>query len=133
MDRLATASASHPMSARQAPDPCVAVIRAFNRVGLRYVVIGMTVINYELRQLKTVIRERRTLVATSTDGLMVELLLAVSGYSFSEFAKDVVTVTVRGTPIRVGRLTTLLRSKQLASRPKDRQFLTRYRALLEEK
>ena len=63
---------------------------------------------------------------------MIELLLKISGYPFSELAKDAATFTVRGVPIRVGRLGKLLRSKLLAGRPKDRHFLKRYQSLLEE-
>ncbi len=71
-------------------------------------------------------------MATTPEGLMVELLLQISGYPFSEMAKDATTVTVHGVPVRVGQLRKLLRSKQLADRPKDRQFLQRYRAAIEE-
>ena len=159
-------------------DPYLAVIRSFNRVGVQYLVVGMSGINYYARQpsetfatldydiflkptlpnvhkavrrlqalkfllgtaegtpvgqdLREMVRTQRTLVATTPDGLMVELLLAVSGYTFEELAKDAATVVVRGTPVRVGRLTKLLRSKQLADRPKDRQFLKRYQSLLLE-
>ena len=166
------------MSPRRWADPYQAVVKAFNRVGVRYVVVGMAGINYYARQpaeafgtmdydlfleptlgniqkalrqlerlefslgtlrgrfvlrdLPAIVRDRRTLVATTSDGLMVELLLAVSGFTFTEMAKDAKTVVVHGTPIRVGRLTHLLKSKQLANRPKDRDFLKRYRRLLEE-
>lgn len=166
------------MRGRAAPDPYLTVIRALNRVGVQYVVVGMSGINYYARRLsdtfatmdydlflkptlpnvqkalrqlrrlgfsfgtsagameerewRTVVRNRQTLVATSPDGLMVELLLAVSGYVFEELARDAATVTIRGTPITVGRLSKLLRSKRLAGRPKDRQFLRRYGALLGE-
>ncbi len=82
--------------------------------------------------LPPVVRERRTLVATTSEGLMVELLLKVSGYPFSELAKDAATFTVRGVPVRVGKLQKLLRSKKIAGRPKDLQFLRRYESLLEE-
>ena len=61
-----------------------------------------------------------------------DLLLAVSGFTFAELLRDVATVTVHGTPITVGRLTKLLQSKRAANRPKDREFLRRYQALLEE-
>ena len=167
------------MSPRQLLDPYAAVIRALNRVGVRYVVVGMAGINYYARQpseafatmdydllleprlsnvqkamrqlqrlgfsvgtthgpfsptaLRTVVRDQQTLVATTPTGVMIELLLAVSGYTFAEMASDAATVTVRDIPIRVGRLTKLLKSKQLADRPKDRQFLRRYHALLSEK
>lgn len=86
----------------------------------------------ETARLSAVVRDQRTLVATTPDGLMVELLLAVSGYPFTELARDAVTFTVRGTPIKVGRLTKLLKSKKLAGRLKDRQFLRRYEALLHD-
>lgn len=80
--------------------------------------------------LKQMVRERMTLVATTQEGIMVELLLRVSGYPFSELAKDAATFTVEGVPVHVGRLRKLLRSKRLANRPKDRQFLRRYQFLL---
>lgn len=158
-------------------DPYRALISRFNRRGIRYVVVGMSGVNYYARSptetfatldydvflepslanvevamrclkalgftvgttrgvlkpadLKRVVRHRKTLVATTAEGLMVELLLQISGYPFSELAKDAATFTVRGVPVRVGRLTKLLTSKKLANRPKDRQFLRRYRTLLE--
>ena len=160
-----------------AQDPYRSVVQAFNRRGVRYVVVGMSGINYYAKspagtfatldydlflepstknveaavqslrrlgfslgtsqgalkagELYAVVRDRRTLIATTPDGLMVELLLEISGYPFSEIAKDAATFTVRGVPVRVGRLTKLLKSKQLAARPKDRQFLRRYQSLLD--
>ena len=81
--------------------------------------------------LKGVVRDQRTIVATTAEGVTIELLLRVSGYPFSDLAKDAATFTVRRVPVRVGRLTKLLRSKKLAGRSKDRQFLRRYQALLE--
>ena len=82
--------------------------------------------------LKKIVRERRTLIATTEDGILVELLLKISGYPFSELAKDAATFTVDGIPIKVGRLTKLLLSKRLANRPKDRLFLKRYKVSLED-
>lgn len=166
------------MTSRQAPDPYLAVVRAFNRAGVRYVVVGMAGINYyaqqpsqtfgtmdydlflqptlpnvhnalrqlqrlgfsfgtvlgalEDRALRELVRNRRTLVATTPDGIMVELLLAVSGYAFETLARDAATVAVHGTPVTVGRLTKLLRSKRIAGRPKDRAFLQRYQSLLDD-
>ncbi|MBI4356012.1 MAG: hypothetical protein HY597_06170 [Candidatus Omnitrophica bacterium] len=166
------------MTARLVPDPYIAVIRAFNRVGVQYVVIGMAGINYyarraseaittmdydlflkptlpnvqkavhqlqrlgyalgtasgalEARALRDVVRSRLTLTATSPAGVMVEALLAVSGYTFEAMIGDAATITVQGVPVKVGRLTKLLRSKQIAGRPKDRQFLRRYQQLSEE-
>ena len=138
-----------------AADPYRQVIARLTQRGVRYVVIGMAGINYyastpvralqalgltlgtsdgALRpeELAAVVRDQRTLVATTPDGHMVELLLKISGFPFSELARDAATVTVRGVPIKVGRLTKLLASKRLAGRPKDRQFLHRYAASLQE-
>ena len=84
------------------------------------------------QDLLQVVRDRKTIVATTPDGLMVELLLKISGYPFSELAKDAATFSVRGVPVRVGRLRKLLRSKRVAGRLKDRRFLQRYQSLLEE-
>lgn len=79
-----------------------------------------------------IVRDRKTIVATTSEGLMVELLLKVSGFPFSELAKDAAIFSVEGVPIRVGRLEKLLRSKHLAGREKDRAFLKRYQTLLQE-
>ncbi len=83
------------------------------------------------RDLKRVVRDQRTLVASTSDGLLIELLLKISGYPFAELANDAATFVVSGVPVKVGRLQKLLRSKRLANRPKDRRFLQRYRDLLE--
>lgn len=165
------------MTRRPLQDPYLAVLQQFNRLGVRYVVIGMAGINYyatnpaesfasmdfdffieptlrnvehairavqtlkfmvgttggpvEPRRLKQLVHDRTTLTATTPDGLMVELWLRISGYSFAALSKDAKTFTVQGIPVRVGQLSKLLKSKQLADRPKDRQFLRRYRQLLE--
>ncbi len=93
--------------------------------------VGTTEGALDPRQLRAMVRNRKTLVATTTDGLMLEMLLQVSGYTFSQLAEDAKTVVVKGVPTRVGQLPKLLKSKQIAGRPKDRQFLKRYALLLE--
>ncbi len=159
-------------------DPYLKALRRLNRIGVRYVVVGMAGINYYAKNpaetfasmdydvfldptlrnveaavrslrslgyafgttagpvvpaaLKSIVRDRRTLVATTPEGLTIELLLKISGYPFAELAKDAVTFTVNGVPVRVGRLSKLLTSKRLAGRPKDRAFLARYRHVLTE-
>lgn len=158
-------------------DPYRAVVKEFSWRGVRYVVVGMSGINYYARnpaetfatldydlfldptlsnvekalqglgrlgftvgtsagplneaEVTRIVRDRVTLVASTPDGVTIELLLEISGYAFSDLAKDAATFTVRGVPIRVGRLAKLLKSKQLAGRPKDRHFLQRYRTILE--
>ena len=167
------------MSRQVIADPYRAALQALNRHGVRYLVVGMSGINYyamhpaetfatmdydvflepvipnveravqsvqaigftvgttrgmlKVGELAAAVRARKTLVATTPDGLTIDLLLRVCGYPFSALASDAVTFTVRGVPVRVGRLTKLLRSKKLAGRPKDQDFLRRYQRLLEEK
>ena len=104
-------------------------VRCVTRLGFT---VGTSAGALKAQEITAIVRARRTVVATTPDGVMVELLLAVSGYAFSDLARDAATFTVRGVPVKVGRLTKLLRSKQLAGRAKDRQFLRRYQALLEE-
>ena len=83
-------------------------------------------------ELRRVVRDQRAVLATTPDGLMVELLLKISGYRFFEMVEDAATFSMGGVPVKVGRLNKLLRAKKLAGRPKDRRFLRRYQDLLEE-
>lgn len=106
------------------------VTRAIQSLGGLGFTIGSTTGLLQAEDVKRVVREKRTLVATTTDGIMVELLLEISGYPFSEVARDAATFSVRGVPVRVGRLAKLLTSKQAAGRPKDRHFLKRYESIL---
>lgn len=178
--RLATSlpEKQKAMKRKHFDDPYVAVVDQFNQNGVRYVVVGLSGINYYAKNpadtfgtmdydllieptlanvkkairilkkmtfdigtksgayqdsnLKQIVRDAVTVIATTTDGIMIELLLKVSGYVFSDLAKDAATFTVQGIPVRVGRLKKLLESKRIADRPKDRQFLKRYRLLLED-
>ena len=100
--------------------------------GLQFTVGTKTGI-LEERDLPRVVRDQGTIIATTAEGLLMELLLRISGYPFSELAKDAATFVVRGVPVKVGRLKKLVRSKKLAGRPKDRDFLRRYGAFLEER
>ena len=79
-------------------------------------------------ELKNVVRNQSTLMATTTEGIMIELILGISGYAFSEIATDTVIFNIGKVPVKVGKLTKLLNSKKIADRPKDRQFLKRYKS-----
>ena len=104
-------------------------VRCMTRLGFT---VGTSAGVLQAKEITAIVRARKTVVATTPDGVMVELLLAVSGYAFSDLARDAATFTVRGVPVKVGRLTKLLRSKQLAGRAKERQFLRRYQSSLDE-
>ncbi len=106
--------------------------KAFDALTRLDFTLGTSEGELKLSDLAHLVRGQKTLVATTADGLMVELLLKISGFPFSEMARDAATFTVEGVPVRVGRLNKLLMSKKLAGRPKDRRFLSRYQNLLEE-
>lgn len=99
-------------------------IKIMEKLGFQ---IGTAAGLFKYGELKNLVRNQQTIVGTTTDGIMVELLLRVSGYSFTEMEADSNVFTARDTPIRVGKLAKLLNSKRIADRPKDRQFLKRYR------
>ena len=164
---------------RRAPvDPYLAVIKRFNQRNVRYVVVGMSGINFyatspafsfgtmdydcllaptleNVRRavdvlqrlgftvstsegavtpasLRQAVREQRTLIASTVDGILVELLLRVSGYTFAALAEDAKVFAAQGVPVQVGQIEKLLHSKRVAGRPKDKQFLARYAAQLAE-
>jgi hypothetical protein len=64
--------------------------------------------------------------ALHEDGAQLDLMLSVRGFSYSDLAADARAFTVGGSRIHVGRLEKLLRSKELSSRPKDREFLRHF-------
>jgi hypothetical protein len=78
------------------------------------------------------IKQGRTLVAVGPYQLLVEGLLAVSGFTFDELKRKAVFMRDRKLGFRflVGSLEDLLESKRIANREKDRLFLARYKRLL---
>jgi predicted nucleotidyltransferase len=159
-------------------DPYSSVLKEFNKKRVKYVVVGMSGINYYARQardvfatqdydifvkpvmenvkkavsilkdkkftvvadkeefeearLKEVVRDRKTVLAVNDLGIMIELILAVSGFVFDQMAKDAVIFNVGKTPIKVGNIKKLIASKKIAGRKKDRIFLKRFEAFLRE-
>jgi hypothetical protein len=78
------------------------------------------------------VKESRTLVAVGPYQLVVEGLLAISGFQFDELKRSAVWMRDRELGFRflVGSLEDLLESKRIANREKDRLFLARYKRLL---
>ena len=160
-------------------DPYTELLDLFNRNNVKYVVVGMSGINYyasgaketfttqdfdifikptianlkksiaifrkldyslvaneqkvDDSSINNVVRGKRTIISTNPYGITFELILAVSGYTFSQMERDAVVFEVEKVPIKVGRLTKLLTSKKIAGRKKDKFFLKRYEILLKEK
>ena len=85
------------------------------------------------KDLKPILRKKRTVLAVNPDGVTFELLFAVSGFTFRQFASDVSIFKAGEVLIRVGKLHKLLASKQSAGRSKDKLFLKRYEMNLRER
>ena len=87
-----------------------------------------TVKEYSDKDLLTVVRERKVIVASDQYGIVVEFLLQISGLTFSEINNNAKIFNVEGIPVRVGKLEDLLLSKRIAGRKKDKLFLKRFEA-----
>lgn len=75
-----------------------------------------------------VVRNGASLSALHGDAVQVDLLLSVSGFSYSQLAADAVPFRIAGSRVWVGALEKLLRSKQASGRPKDLEFLRAFEA-----
>lgn len=78
--------------------------------------------------LATVIARGAAVTARSPDGVAVDLMFSGAGLRFDDLSSDAVRFLVGSTEVRVGALEKLLRSKQLAGRPKDLEFLRMFAA-----
>jgi predicted nucleotidyltransferase len=61
--------------------------------------------------------------AIHSDSGQIDLMTSISGFDHEGLSEDAATFDVSGTPIRVGRLEKLLRSKAASGRAKDQAFL----------
>jgi predicted nucleotidyltransferase len=166
------------MKARKIYDPYAKAIDQFNRLGVKYIVIGMSGINYyashagetfttndfdifvqpalnnvkkaigalesldaalsvngknvNRKLISDIVRKRKTITATDPYGILIELILKVSGFTFRRMEKDASVFMIGAIPIRVAQLRKLIISKKIAGREKDRLFLKRYAMLLKE-
>ena len=160
-------------------DPYIELLDNFNRKGVRYVVVGMSGINYyasdtretfatqdfdifvkpttdnvkkavsifrklgytllvheqkvENSSVRDIVKDKKTILATDSYGITFELILTVSGFTFSQIEGDTTIFNVGGIPIKVAKLNKLLISKKIAGREKDKLFLKRFEILLKEK
>lgn len=87
----------------------------------------------ETSSIKKIVKDKTTILATDPYGITFELILSVSGYTFSQMVMDATIFNVGNIPIKVAKLSKLLTSKKLAGRKKDKLFVKRYEILLKEK
>jgi len=80
----------------------------------------------------TSILRGRTMIRALRRGRQIDLALGLAGLDFEAVWKNRRVFRTQGVRVPVAPLADLLRSKELANRPKDRVFLETYRAALEE-
>ena len=85
------------------------------------------------KDIKRILREKRTVLAVNPEGVTFELLFSISGFAFDQMAADASIFKTGEVLIRVAKLTKLLASKEAAGRPKDKLFLKRYQLILKRK
>lgn len=83
--------------------------------------------------IKNIVREKKTILANDPYGIAFDLILAVSGFTFSQMASDATIFRVGNIPIKVAKINKLLLSKKIAGRERDKLFLSRYEILLRER
>jgi predicted nucleotidyltransferase len=82
--------------------------------------------------LANLIRSGANVTAENEAGARIDLMLSGGGFRYDDLAADAVTFRLGDVKVRVGRLEKLLRSKELAGRPKDVAFLRLFAARLRE-
>ncbi len=104
-------------------------LRALAEVGFQFESGGEPFVDIDDDStLATVIDRGATLCARHPTAAQIDLMLAITGFSYADLAADAVRFQVEGSDVPVGRLGKLLRSKQLSGRPKDLAFLQAFEA-----
>ncbi|MCK9554416.1 hypothetical protein M0R36_01150 [bacterium] len=85
---------------------------------------------YADKDLRDIIRNKKVIVASDPYGIVIEILLQISGLSFSEINNNAEIFNVENIPVKTGSLRDLLLSKKIAGREKDKLFLKRYESEL---
>jgi len=71
-------------------------------------------------------------VVATREGASIDLMCSLAGFTFGELAADAEPFRLGAVEISVGKLEKLLRSKELAGRAKDREFLRLFAARLRD-
>jgi hypothetical protein len=82
--------------------------------------------------LARIVEAGANVVARSPEGAHLDLMLSMAGFRFDELAPDAESFRMGELVVRVGRLEKLLRSKELAGRRKDIEFLRLYASRLRD-
>lgn len=103
---------------------------ALRRAGFTFYAGGEPFVDLEDELvLANVIRYGGTIVAQRLPEIdRLDLMLSLFDFSFDDEWKKAAMFEIRGVRVRVGDIDTLLRSKELAGRPKDVEFLRMHEA-----
>lgn len=104
-------------------------VRVLRRLGFRLQAGNEPLVDDTPSSLEGIVRFRANIVGHRKSA-RVDLALSIAGCRFSSLWKKHRRFRVYGRTIRVAPLAEMLRSKQLADRPKDRLFLETYRDAL---
>lgn len=107
-----------------------AALSALRAAGFEIVARGEPFLDDDEAILRNVIRSGANLQAIDDTGAKIDLMLSGGGFEFGDLAADAVAFQIGEVEVRVGNLAKLLRSKQLAGRPKDLEFLRMFAARL---
>ena len=80
------------------------------------------------RSLERIIRAGARISAIHETAGELDLMLSIAGFQFDELRREAARFQIAGTEILVGSLEQLLRSKEIAGRPKDLEFLRAFAA-----
>lgn len=99
------------------------------RLGFRFEAGGEPFLDTrEERSLAQIVRSGTRVSAIHDTAGELDLMRSIAGFGFEELRSHASRFTLADTEILVGNLEQLLRSKEVADRPKDREFLRAFAA-----
>lgn len=104
-------------------------VQALKRLGFELQAGDEPLVDEAPSSLKGIIRFRATVIGRRKNA-RIDLALSIAGCRFQSLWKEHRRFRVPGGTVRVAPLAHLIRSKQIADRPKDRLFLEAYREAL---
>lgn len=101
-----------------------AALRALHALGYRFEAGGEPFLDIDEESLlASLVRRGATLNALHDRDGQIDLMLSITGSSYSDLAGDAATFRIAESAVRVGRLEKLLAAKRASGRPKDLAFL----------
>lgn len=112
-------------------EPLRSALAALHQTGFSFQAGGEPFLDFDdVEILANLIRSGANVTAENEAGARVDLMLSGEGLAYDDLAADAVRFRLGDVEVRVGRLEKLLRSKELAGRPKDIAFLHLFAARL---